>query len=165
VNALITALALLAVAFWLGASYRRLLRLRARVASAWRHVDDSLWQRHEVIGVIAETATQAAVSHDVLNPFVKMYQRGIAHRKPSEAARLRKELEGALARVVDALRSSGGDAPAFGHTLQRLQESETALVAANAVYEQNARAYNDAIAAMPGNLIASMAGYRRAEPF
>ena len=164
-SVLITALFLVAMALWLGASYRRVLMLRTQVANAWRRLEDAVWERHEVIGIIADTAARVAVDPALLDPFVKVYQRGVAHAKPSEAARLRRDLEAALARVVTALQQPATNDEAISEPLRKLHETDGVVKTANAAYDTSAQAYNAAITAFPGNVIASMGGFRRAQAF
>jgi LemA protein len=151
--------------FWVGASYRRIVRLRVAVSHAWQALDEQVRRRIDVIGQILEVARSAGIQGAELDRLAHLHTDPIRYRGPSDAGRRNAQLDHAL----NGLLSLIGQHPGAGGALRAISEDlnavSGAVVSARDIYNARAIAYNRAIATVPGNLIAGVAGFHRAERF
>jgi LemA protein len=164
-SVLLTVAVIAFLLFWLGASYRRILRLRVQVSHAWKTLDEQVKRRIEIIGKTLDVARNAAIQGAELDRLVHLHAESIPYRGPADAGRRSAQLDQAL----NALLSLMGQNPGVGGALRAISEDlnavSQAVVKERDIYNQRATSYNRAIGAVPGNLIAGMAGFHRAELF
>lgn len=160
----------------------RLLRLRAQVKHRWQQVDAQRKRRHALVPPFVSAVRAAGAFDDAaLVALEECCARAADARGPVRAGRAESELSVAVARVVAGIDAppardgqSGGDPPADDLRGDRraalaAHGAEVAAAAddiarACAPYNATAAQYNAAIDAAPGNLVAIMVGFRRADP-
>ncbi|MGH9202165.1 MAG: LemA family protein [Vicinamibacterales bacterium] len=151
--------------FWLGASYRRILRLRILVSHAWKRLDEHVKRRIEIIGKTLELARNAGIEGAELDRVARAHARSTPYRGPSEAGQRYAELDHALNELISFM----GQHPGAGGALRAIAEDVSpvthAVVQARDTYNGHAANYNRAIGVLPGNLIAGMTSFHRAEVF
>ena len=164
-SVLLTVAVIAFLLFWLGASYRRIVRLRMHVSHAWKTLDDQVKRRIETIGKTLDMARSAGIQAVELDRLVHLHAEAIPYRGPADASRRNAQLDQAL----NGLLSLMGQNPGVGGALRAISEDlnavSRAVVKESEIYNERAARYNRAIGAVPGNLIAGMAGFHRAELF
>jgi LemA protein len=164
-SVLFTVAVLALVLFWFGASYRRIVRLRLLVTHAWKRLDELVKRRLEVVGRTLEVARSAGLQGVELDRLIHALGESTPYRGPSDAAGKTARLDQAL----NALLSLMGQHAEAGGALRAISEDLNAVTqavsASRDTYNDRALAYNRAMASVPGNLIAGMAGFHRAELF
>ncbi len=145
----------------------RLVRLRAQVKHHWQQVDAQRKRRHALVPPFV-SAVRAAGGFDdaALVALEECHTRAAEARGPVRAGRAEAELSGAIERVVTAL---DGQPPGDDHAALAAHGAEVAAAAGDIAracspYNTVAAQYNAAIDAAPGNLVAIMVGFRRADP-
>ncbi|MBM9433938.1 LemA family protein [Flaviflexus equikiangi] len=153
---------------WVVSMYNRLIRLRNQVQESWKQVDVELHRRYQLIPNLIETVKGYA-SHEqaVLAEVTAMRERAQQGRGTGERAQREGDLSRALAGVV-ALAENYPDLKASGpfRDLQaELANTEDRIAAGRRFYNSNVSGLNTTIESFPGNIIASMFSFRRAEYF
>jgi LemA protein len=152
----------------LALSYNRLVRLRNKVAEAWRDVDVQLQRRHDLIPRLVETVKGYATHEsELLGELARL--RGAAEQASGAAAMSapERELAIALASTVAVAESY----PALRATenflsLQReIGETEDEVAAARTIYNGNVRIYNTRIQTLPVSFYADVLGFEPAAFF
>ncbi len=151
--------------FWLGASYRRILRLRVLVSHAWKTLDAQLKRRIEIVGQALELARNAGIQGVELDRLAHVHAQAIPYRGPAEAGRRNAQLDQALNALLSLMGQHPGVAGALRAIAEDLNAVSRSVVSAKDSYDERAVSYNRAIGAVPGNVIAGLAGFHRAEPF
>jgi LemA protein len=151
--------------FWLGVSYRRILRLRVLVSRAWKTLDEHVKRRIEIVGQTLEVARNAGIQGAEVDRLAHAHAQSVPYRGPSDAGRRNAQLDQAL----NGLLSLMGQHPGLGGALRAISEDLNAIsrsvAGARDSYNDRAIGYNRAIGAVPGNLIAGLGGFHRAELF
>jgi LemA protein len=168
-TALYVVLALFAfLGLLLALSYNRLVRLRNKVAEAWRDVDVQLQRRHDLIPRLVETVKGYATHEsELLGELARL--RGAAEQASGAAAKSapERELAIALASTIAVAESY----PALRATenflsLQReIGETEDEVAAARTIYNGNVRIYNTRIQTLPVSFYADVLGFEPAAFF
>jgi LemA protein len=165
ISVLFTAAVIALLVFWLGVSYRRILGLRILVAHAWKRLDEHVKQRIEIVGKTVEVARNAGIQGAELDRVERALARSTPYRGPADAGRRNAELDQALNELISFI----GQNPGAGGVLRAITEDVGAItktvVEAAETYNARATTYNRAIAVLPGNLIAGVGGFHRAETF
>ena len=152
----------------LALSYNRLVRLRNKVAEAWRDVDVQLQRRHDLIPRLVETVKGYATHEsELLGELARL--RGAAEQASGAAAMSapERELAIALASTIAVAESY----PALRATedflsLQReIGETEDEVAAARTIYNGNVRIYNTRIQTFPVSFYADVLGFEPAAFF
>lgn len=152
----------------LALSYNRLVRLRNKVAEAWRDVDVQLQRRHDLIPRLVETVKGYATHEsELLGELARL--RGAAEQASGAAAMSapERELAIALASTIAVAESY----PALRATedflsLQReIGETEDEVAAARTIYNGNVRIYNTRIQTLPVSFYADVLGFEPAAFF
>jgi LemA protein len=164
-SVLSTVAVLALLGFWLGASYRRLVRLRAQVTAAWKRLDDQVKRRIEIVGQTLDLARNAGIEGADLDRLARLHGESIPYRGPADAGRRNAQIDQALTAILSLMGQHGGAAGASRAISEDLQAVTGAVAAARDAYNGRAASYNRAIAAVPGNWIAGVAGFHRAERF
>ncbi len=165
ISVLFTVAVLAIVLFWFGISYRRTLRLRLLVRHAWQRLDDVVKRRLEVVGTTLDVARNAGIEGAELDRVIHAHAESTPYRGPSDAAARTAQLDHALNDLISLM----GQHPGAGGALRAISEDlntvTQAVSDARDTYNDRALSYNRSIVALPGNLIAGMAGFHRAELF
>ena len=164
-SVLLTVAVLALLLFWCGASYRRIVRLRAQVTLAWKRLDEQVTRRIEIVGQVVELANNAGIQGADLDRLARLHRESVPYRGPAEAGRRNAQIDQALTAIRSLMGQHAGAAGASRAISEDLSSVSRAVGAAREVYNSQAASYNRAIAALPGNLIAGIAGFHRAEPF
>jgi LemA protein len=151
--------------FWLGVSYRRLLRMRVFVSHAWKPLDEHVKRRVEIVGQALEVARNAGIQGVELDRLAHVHAQAIPYRGPAEAGRRNVQLDQALNGLISLMGQHSGVADALRAISEDLNAVSRSVVSARDSYNERAMSYNRAIGAVPGNLIAGLAGFHRAEVF
>lgn len=155
-------------AFVLGL-YNQLVRARNMADESWSGVDVQLRRRRDLIPNLVETV-KAYAAHEAQTLQELTEDRVIAesasHAGPAQAApaenRLTQGLRNIFA-VAENYPNLKADAN-FRQLSQELVNLENNVAGARAIYNGNARSYNDKIQQFPANLFASTLGFR-ARPY
>ncbi len=151
--------------FWLGASYRRILRLRVLVSRAWKTLDEHVKRRIEIVGQALEVARNAGIQGVELDRLAHVHAQAIPYRGPAEAGRMNTQLDQALSGLLSLMGQHPGVAGALRAISEDLNAVSRSVGSARDSYNERAIGYNRAIGAVPGNLIAGLGGFHRAELF
>ena len=153
----------LLVLFVAGALFDRVGRLNRNVKKTWRQLDQQRHARQEIIGRIAEASAAAAADGATVEAVIAARKAAAIPAGPAEAARSERALGDAVGRLLTA---SAIAMDANVSALARdLGDAERAYRGARQIYNDTAARYNRAISIAPGNWMAGMMGFRRAEPF
>jgi len=169
VTPLYVVLALVAfVGLLLAFSYNRLVRLRNKVAEAWRDVDVQLQRRHDLIPRLVEIVKGYAAHENEL--FAELARlRSEAERADGATAKSEpeSELAAAVARTI-AVAESYPSLRAAGNFLslqKEIAETEDEVAAARIIYNGNVRIYNTHIQTFPVSFYADLLGFEPAAFF
>lgn len=165
ISVLFTVVVLALLLFWIGASYRRILRLRVQVSHAWKRLDEQMKRRIEIVGKTLDLARSAGIEGAELDRVVHAHARATPYRGPSDAGRGNAELDQALNALMSLMGQHSGAGGALRAISEDLSAVTQSVASARATYNDRATTYNRAIGVVPGNLIAGMGGFRRAETF
>jgi len=162
-------LLILIVVFWVIAAYNNLIRLRNQVQESWKQIDVELHRRYQLIPNLVETVKgYAAHEQSVLAEVTAMRDRAQASAGgTAERGQLESDLSRSLTRVF-ALAENYPDLKAAGpfRDLQaELANTEDRIAAGRRFYNSNVSGLNTSVESFPGNIIASMFSFRRAEYF
>ena len=164
-SVLFTVLVIGFLLFWLGATYRRILRLRIRVSHAWKRLDELVKQRIEMIGKTLEVARSAGIEGAELDRLAHAHARSTPYRGPADAGRKNAELDQALSQLPSLMGQHSGLGGALRAMSEDLNAVTSSVVSARESYNDRAVSYNRAIGVVPGSLVAGTAGFHRAEVF
>jgi LemA protein len=159
----------LIVVLYIIGTYNRCVRLRNLVPESWSNVDTELKRRYDLIPNLVETVKgYAAHERAVLEEVVRARAAAVASTgSPESQARDENALVGSLKSlfaVAEGYPNLKADRN-FLHLQKELVETENRIQAARRFYNANVRDLNTLTEMFPSNLIASMAGIRRAEYF
>ncbi|MGA9761983.1 MAG: LemA family protein [Gaiellaceae bacterium] len=156
------------VGLLLALSFNRLVRLRNKVAEAWRDVDVQLQRRHDLIPRLVEIVKGYATHESEL--FSELARlRGEAERASGAAAKSvpESELAVALASTIAVAESypSLRAAENFLSLQGEIGETEDEVAAARTIYNGNVRIYNTRIQTLPVSFYADVLGFEPAAFF
>ena len=149
--------------------YNGLVRKRNEVDNAWSQIDVQLKRRLDLIPNLVETVKGYAAHERVaLEAVVTARSHAMAAGStPHEQAQVDNEITGAL-RQLFALAEAYPDLKAnqgFVSLQEELANTESRIVYARQFYGDAVEAYNNAIQAFPGVLVAKMFGFGEREYF
>jgi LemA protein len=165
ISVLFTVAVLAVVLFWFGVIYRRTLRLRLLVSHAWKRLDELVKQRVDVVGRTLEVARNAGMQGAELDRLAHAHSEATPYRGPSDAAVRTAQLDHALNGLLSLMGQHTGAGGPLRAMSEDLNAVTRAVSEARDTYNDRAIKYNRTIRAVPGNLIAGMAGFHRAELF
>ena len=167
-NVLVTVAVAAVVALWGIAVYNRLVGLRKRVTRAWAALDEQLRRRHDLVLTLVNIVKGAsAFDADALAAVIAARSHASDARGPADAGRQEGELTGALGRLLVLIEGH----PSLAHhqqvraLLEGIAAADRPIGAARESYNAAAAAYNTAIQAVPGNVVAAVAGFHAASVF
>ena len=162
-------LALVALAgLLLALSYNRLVRLRNKVAEAWRDVDVQLQRRHDLIPRLVEIVRGYAThENELFAELARLRDEARTLHGAAEQSAPESRLEVAVAQTI-ALAESYPSLRAAGNflSLQReIAETENEIGAARIIYNGNVRIFNTRIQTLPVSFYADLLGFEPASFF
>jgi LemA protein len=148
--------------------YNRLVKLRNRVDNAWSQVDVQLRRRYDLIpNLVAVVKAYAHQESETLQAVVEARDGARSAATIADQGRAETALTGAIGNllaVVEAypeLRS----VERFADLQEELARTEDKISISRHIYNDTTLNYNDAIATIPTNLIAGLAGFSRRDYF
>ena len=142
--------------------YDRLVKLRNRVDNAWSQVDVQLGRRYDLIpNLIAIVKAYAAHESEILGAVVRARDGARFAATIGEQGKAESVLTEAIGRLLvvaeayPELRSE----ETFADLQEELTETEDKISVSRHIYNDTTLNYNDAIATIPTNLIAKLAGF------
>ncbi|WP_076263549.1 LemA family protein [Intrasporangium flavum] len=154
---------------WGVVSYNGLIRLRNRVEEGWRQIDVELKRRHDLIPNLVETVKgYAAHERGTLEEVMRARSAAMSGSpSPAEAAQAEGALSQALGRLI-AVAEAYPDLKANQNFLslqQELSSTEDRIASSRRYYNALVRDLNTKVESVPSNVVANMAGVKRAEYF
>ena len=163
---LIVVIALLA--FWILASYNRLVGLRNQVLNGWRQIDVQLKRRHDLIPNLVNSVRGAMdFERDTLTAVMEARAKALTATGPADAAQKEGQLTQALGRLIAVAENyptlkSNENVRAL---MEELTGTENKVGFARQFYNDIATKYNTAQQVFPTNLFAATFGFKNAELF
>lgn len=164
-SVLFTVLVLAVLLFLLGVSYRRILGLRVLVGNAWKKLDEQLKRRRDVVAKNLAVARASGIDGATLDRVAAALTRASAYRGPGDAGRKNVALDAAIGELVSLIGQQDSTNDTRGAMRAELIAATRAVSGNRRSYNTVAGTYNGAIGVVPGNLIAGIGGFRRAELF
>ena len=164
-SVLVTVLVAAVAAFLLAISYRRVLRLRTQVTHDWKTLDAALRVWRQSVAKIVRAAEDAAIDSSAISKVMDADRAAAQHKGPADTARVITAMDAALTELLALIDQRTDVASSFVETRGALKAHEDLVQRAVAPYNTTAAAYNASISAIPGNLVASLGGFHRAELF
>ena len=160
---------LVVLVLWAVGMYNGLIRLRNLVQEAWRQIDVELQRRHDLIPNLVETVKgYAAHEKGTFEEVTRARNMAVAPGSSvAEQAQQENVLTQALGRLF-AVAEAYPDLKAnvnFQQLQQELTNTEDRVAAGRRFYNANVREFNTKIEVFPGNIMASMFGFKRADYF
>ena len=157
------------LALWGVVSYNGLIRLRNRVEEGWRQIDVELKRRHDLIPNLVETVKgYAAHERGTLEEVMRARSAAMAgSQSPAQAAQTEGVLSQALGRLI-AVAEAYPDLKANQNFLslqQELSGTEDRIASSRRYYNALVRDLNTKVESVPSNIVANIAGIKRAEYF
>lgn len=150
------------IAFFLFATYNRLVALRQRVDQSFADIDVQLKLRHDLIPNLVETVKGYA-SHErgTLEEVIKARNSAMSAQGPGQVAAAEQQLTGALGRLI-ALAEAYPDLKAnanFQQLQNELSDIENKIAAARRFFNNAVSEYNTGIQQLPAALFAGALGF------
>ncbi len=160
---------LIVLVLWVVGAYNGLIRLRNLVQEAWRQIDVELQRRHNLIPNLVETVKgYAAHEKGTFEEVTRARNMAVAPGSSvAEQAQQENVLTQALGRLI-AVAEAYPDLKAnqnFQQLQQELTNTEDRIAAGRRFYNANVRELNTKIEVFPGNIVAGMFGFKRADYF
>ena len=154
---------------WVVGMYNGLIRLRNRVEEGWRQIDVELKRRHDLIPNLVETVKgYAGHERGTLEEVMRARSAAMAGgQSPAHAAETEGMLSQALGRLI-AVAEAYPDLKAnqsFLSLQAELSSTEDRIASSRRYYNALVRELNTKVESIPTNVVAGMAGIRRAEYF
>jgi len=167
---IIVAVVVVAVAFWLFATYNGLVKLRNQTKNAWSQIDVQLKRRHDLIPNLVETVKgYAAHERQTLEAVIQARNTavGAVGKGIGEQARAEGGLSGALAKLF-AVAEQYPNLKANENFLalqEELTSTENKISFSRQFYNDSVLNYNNKTQTAPSNLVAGMFGFKAGEFF
>ena len=160
---------LVVVALWAIGVYNGLVRLRNLVQEAWKQIDVELQRRHDLIPNLVETVKgYAKHESETFQAVTEARNMAVAPGSSvAEQAQQESVLTQALGRLIAVaeaypeLKANIG----FQQLQQELANTEDRIAAGRRFYNANVREFNTKIEVFPGNIVASIFSFTKAEYF
>ena len=158
----------LVVVVWVVMQYNRLVTFRNQVENGWKQIDVQLKRRHDLIPNLVNTVKgYMEFEQETLEKVIKARNAAVAATGVADAAEKEGALTGALSRLF-ALAENYPNLKS-NETVRSLQEelssTENKISFARQFYNDIATRFNIAQEVFPGNIIASLFGFKRSELF
>lgn len=160
--------ALAVVGIWVATKYNSLVTLRNQVENGWKQIDVQLKRRHDLIpNLVNVVKGYMEFEQDTLTKVIEARNAAVNARGVADSAAKEGELTGVLTKLF-ALMENYPTLKA-NENVKQLQEELTAtenkVGFARQFYNDISMKFNIAQEVFPGNIIASMFSFRRAELF
>jgi LemA protein len=160
--------ALAIIGIWVAAKYNSLVTLRNQVENGWKQIDIQLKRRHDLIpNLVNIVKGYMEFEQDTLTKVVQARNAAVGAQGVADSAAKEGALTGALTKLF-ALMENYPTLKA-NENVKQLQEELTAtenkVGFARQFYNDISMKFNIAQEVFPGNIIASMFSFRRAELF
>ena len=160
---------LVLLVLWAVGMYNGLIGQRNRVEEGWRQIDVELKRRHDLIPNLVETVKGYAThERGTLEEVMRARSAAMAGgQSPAHAAQTEGMLSQALGRLI-AVAEAYPDLKANQNFLalqQELSSTEDRIASSRRYYNALVRELNTKVESVPTNIVANMAGIRRAEYF
>jgi LemA protein len=156
------------LAFWIIASYNRLVGMKNQVLNGWRQIDVQLKRRHDLIpNLVNSVKGSMDFERDTLTAVMEARARALTATGPADAAQKEGQLTQALGRLIAVAENyptlkSNENVRAL---MEELTGTENKVGFARQFYNDIATKYNTAQQVFPTNLFAAAFGFRNAELF
>ena len=156
---IILIIVLVLIILWAISVYNSLVVLRNRVKDQWAQIDVQLKRRFDLIPNLVETV-KGYTKHEseTLEAVIKARNTYVSATVPEEQMKADGELTKAISKLF-ALTESYPDLKAntnFQALQQELTETESKIAAARQFYNDTVMVYNNKVAMVPSNIIASL---------
>ena len=156
---MILIIVLVLIILWAISVYNSLIALRNRVKDQWAQIDVQLKRRFDLIPNLVETV-KGYTKHEseTLEAVIKARNTYVSATVPEEQMKADGELTKAISKLF-ALTESYPDLKAntnFQALQQELTETESKIAAARQFYNDTVMVYNNKVAMVPSNIIASL---------
>ena len=156
---MILIIVLVLIVLWAISVYNSLVALRNRVKDQWAQIDVQLKRRFDLIPNLVETV-KGYTKHEseTLEAVIKARNTYVSATVPEEQMKADGELTKAISKLF-ALTESYPDLKAntnFQALQQELTETESKIAAARQFYNDTVMVYNNKVAMVPSNIIASL---------
>ena len=159
---------LVVVGLWVITKYNALVTLRNQVENGWKQIDVQLKRRHDLIPNLVNIVKGVMeFEQDTLTRVIEARNAAVSARGVADSAAKEGELSGALTKLF-ALMENYPTLKANENAKQLQEEltsTENKVGFARQFYNDISMKFNIAQEVFPGNLIASMFNFRRAELF
>ncbi len=156
---MILIIVLVLIILWAISVYNSLVALRNRVKDQWAQIDVQLKRRFDLIPNLVETV-KGYTKHEseTLEAVIKARNTYVSATVPEEQMKADGELTKAISKLF-ALTESYPELKAntnFQALQQELTETESKIAAARQFYNDTVMVYNNKVAMVPSNIIASL---------
>lgn len=147
------------IVFWAISVYNKLIALRNRVKDQWAQIDVQLKRRFDLIPNLVETV-KGYTKHEseTLEAVIKARNTYVSATLPEDQMKADGELTKAISKLF-ALTESYPELKAntnFQALQQELTETESIIASARQFYNDTVMVYNNKVAMVPSNIIASL---------
>lgn len=147
------------IVFWAISVYNKLISLRNRVKDQWAQIDVQLKRRFDLIPNLVETV-KGYTKHEseTLEAVIKARNTYVSATLPEDQMKADGELTKAISKLF-ALTESYPELKAntnFQALQQELTETESKIASARQFYNDTVMVYNNKVAMVPSNIIASL---------
>lgn len=147
------------IVFWAISVYNKLIALRNRVKDQWSQIDVQLKRRFDLIPNLVETV-KGYTKHEseTLEAVIKARNTYVSATLPEDQMKADGELTKAISKLF-ALTESYPELKAntnFQALQQELTETESKIASARQFYNDTVMVYNNKVAMVPSNIIASL---------
>ena len=147
------------IVFWAISVYNKLIALRNRVKDQWAQIDVQLKWRFDLIPNLVETV-KGYTKHEseTLEAVIKARNTYVSATLPEDQMKADGELTKAISKLF-ALTESYPELKAntnFQALQQELTETESKIASARQFYNDTVMVYNNKVAMVPSNIIASL---------
>ncbi len=159
------------IAFFLIATYNRLVTLRQRVKEAWSDIDVQLKRRWDLIPNLVETVKGYAAHERGTFEAVTQARAAAQAAAQTGSPEQRGQAESALGAALLNLRAVAEAYPQlqavqeFKDLSENLRDTEDKIQFARRFYNGNVRDYNTALQTFPTNMLAGMFGFTAEQYF
>ena len=147
------------ILFWAISVYNKLIALRNRVKDQWAQIDVQLKRRFDLIPNLVETV-KGYTKHEseTLEAVIKARNTYVSATLPEDQMKADGEITKAISKLF-ALTESYPELKAntnFQALQQELTETESKIASARQFYNDTVMVYNNKVAMVPSNIIASL---------
>lgn len=157
------------VGLYLMGTYNKLVGLRVRKNEAWSDISVQMKRRYDLIpNLVATVKGYASHEKETLENVIAARTAAVSNDgSPADQAKSENMLTGALRQLLavsEAYPELKAD-KSFSDLSHRLHEVEDHIQKSRRFYNGNVRELNTAVQEFPGNIVAGMFGFERAEFF